>query len=129
MDFTLLLALVFAFSITKMLVDQRAKNRADNLRLLEQALQNPAVDRATVETLTFQLTGRRPAREAGPSRTMAILLAFGWIALFSGIGVMAIGGIVGAEEALAGGVMPAVIGFGLITYPFALRELEGRQKA
>ena len=31
------------------------------------------------------------------------------------------------HDAVAGGVVAAIIGFGLVTYPFALRELEARR--
>jgi 3-dehydroquinate dehydratase len=30
---------------------------------------------------------------------------------------------------IAGGVITAIIGFGFVTYPFALRELEARKQA
>lgn len=126
MEFALVLVPIFVFLIVKMVLEQRAKSRADNVRLLEQALKNPAVDRAMLESLTFQL-GARPARAAG-SGLMALILAAGWIALFTGIGVYAIGEIVSENRAITGGVLTAVIGFGLVTYPFALRELEARRQ-
>lgn len=128
MELMFILVPIFAFVLAKMLLDQRAKSRSDNLRLLEEALSNPALDRATIESLTFQLTGQRPPRVPGPSRGLAVMLAFGWITLFAGIGVLAIGGILGKEESLAGGAITSIIGFGLVTYPFALRELESRQR-
>ncbi len=128
MELVLILVPIFAFVLAKMLLEQRARNRADNLHMLEEALRNPALDRATIESLTFQLTGNRPPRVPGPSRSMAVLLALGWLALFVGVGVMAIGGILEERDALAGGVLTAIVGFGLVTYPFALRELEGRHK-
>jgi 3-dehydroquinate dehydratase len=31
------------------------------------------------------------------------------------------------KDALAGGVITSIVGFGLVTYPFALRELEARR--
>ena len=128
MELVLILIPIFAFSLAKILLDHRARNRSDNVRLLEEALRNPNLDRATIESLTYQLTGARPPRVPGPSRGMAVLLALGWVALFAGVGVMAIGGILGEEDALGGGVLTAIVGFGLVTYPFALRELEGRHR-
>ena len=129
MEFALILVPIFVFLIAKMVLEQRAKSLADRVRLLEQALKNPAVDRATIESLTFQLTGARPARAAGAGPLMATLLAIGWIALFTGIGVYAIGEIVNENRAITGGVLTAMIGFGFVTYPFALRELDARRQA
>jgi hypothetical protein len=129
MELALILVPIFVFVLIKLLIDQRANARADNVRLLEEALKNPALDRATIESLTFQLTGARPVRGGGgPSRWMAFLLAIGWIALFTGIGIAAIGGITECEEAIAGGAITGIIGLGLVTYPFALRELEARRQ-
>jgi len=129
LELTLILVPIFVFVLLKMILDQRSNARADNVRLLEEALKNPALDRATIESLTYQLTGARPVRGGGPSRLMAFLLAIGWIALFTGIGIAAIGGITSCEEATAGGVVTGIIGFGFVTYPFALRELEARRQA
>ena len=129
MELSLILVPIFVFVLLKIILDQRSNARADNVRLLEEALKNPALDRATIESLTFQLTGARPHRIAGPSRWLAFLLAIGWIALFTGIGIAAIGGITSCDEATAGGAITSIIGFGFVTYPFALRELEARRQA
>jgi len=129
MELILILVPIFVFVLLKMVLDQRATARKDNVRLLEEALKNPALDRATIESLAFQLTGARSPRTAGPSRFLAFVLAIGWIALFTGVGIWVIGEIIGRTEPSAAGVLVALIGFGLVTYPFALRELEARQKA
>jgi len=129
MELALILVPIFVFVLLKLLLDQRSNARADNVRLLEEALKNPALDRATIESLTFQLTGARPVRGGGPSRLMAFVLAIGWIALFTGIGIAAIGGITNYDDAIAGGAVTSIIGFGFVTYPFALRELEARRSA
>lgn len=130
MELSLILTPIFSFVLLKMMLDHRSNARADNVRLLEEALKNPALDRATIESLTFQLTGARPPhRTPGPSRWLAFLLAIGWIALFTGIGIAAIGGITNCDEAIAGGAVTGIIGFGFVTYPFALRELEARRQA
>ena len=118
-----------SFVLLKMMLEHRSKAREDNVRLLEEALKNPALDRATIESLAYQLTGARSPRTAGPSRMMALLLAVGWVALFSGLGIWLIGEIIGQPGATAGGLLTSIVGFGLVTYPFALRELEARQKA
>lgn len=128
MEFTLILVPLLAFLAVKTALDQRAKARAENVRLLEEALKNPAVDRATIEALTFRLTGHRPAAPPSQPRFLAILLAVGWLTLFTGIGVWVLGGVTNEDDAIAGGVLTAIIGFGLVTYPFALRELEARRQ-
>jgi hypothetical protein len=129
MELTLILFPIFVFVLLMMLIDQRSQARADNVRLLEEALKNPAIDRPTLETLTWQLTGHRPIRHAGPSRWLAFVLAIGWIALFTGLGVWVTGEMVQEDHLIAGGVITAIIGFGFVTYPFALRELEARKQA
>lgn len=129
MDLSLILTPIFSFVLLKMMLEHRSKAREDNVRLLEEALKNPALDRATIESLAYQLTGARSPRTAGPSRVMALLLAVGWVALFSGLGIWLIGEIIGQPGATAGGLLTSIVGFGLVTYPFALRELEARQKA
>lgn len=129
MELSYFLTPIFSFVLLKMMLENRSKAREDNVRLLEEALKNPALDRATIESLAYQLTGARSPRSAGPSRMMATLLAVGWIALFSGLGVWLIGELISQQGAVAGGLLTSIVGFGLITYPFALRELEARQKA
>jgi hypothetical protein len=42
---------------------------------------------------------------------------------------MALGFMLGGEEVTASGGLVSLIGFGLVTYPFALRELEARRPA
>jgi len=128
MELATILVPIFAFVIVKMVLEQRAKARTDNVRLLEEALKNPALDRATIESLTFQLTGHRAPRGGGTTPFFAMLLAIGWIALFTGIGLFAIGAMTHDKDLAAAGVITGIIGFGLVTYPFALRELEARRQ-
>ena len=113
MELLYILVPVFAYAALKVVLDHRANARAENLRLLEEALRNPALDRATIESLTHQLTGRRPLRSPGAGPAMTFVLSIGWVALFVGIG----------------GIITAITGFGLVTWPFALRELEARRQA
>jgi hypothetical protein len=129
MELVFILVPIFLFVLAKMVLEQRSAARLQNVKLLEEALKNPALDRATIESLTYQLTGARPPRASGPSRAAATLLAIGWVALFTGLGVAGIGGILHEDEAVAGGFLVSLIGFGLVTYPFALRELEARRQA
>lgn len=127
MEFAVILLIVFAFVLTKNVFEQRARIRERNLQLLETALQNPAIDRATLESLTQQLTGRRAPRD-GTTPWMAFVLSVGWIALFVGIGIAVVGGVFNDDDATMGGVVASVAGFGLVTWPFALRELEARRQ-
>ena len=130
MEFTIILPLAFFFLLLKKVLDQKEKARSENLRVLEEALRNPAIDRTTLENLTWQLTGARPARAArqGPSRFLAFVLAIGWIALFVGLGLWVTGSMVHSNGMTTAGVITAIVGFGLVTYPFALRELESRKQ-
>ena len=118
---------IFVFALIKGWMDARVQARSEKIKLLEEALKNPAIDRATIENLTYQLTGARGPKKPGPSPLMAIVLALGWIALFTGIGVWVLGEIIYEADAIAGGVVTSIVGFGLVTYPFALRELEARR--
>lgn len=114
-------------TFAKSWLDARERAREERMRLLEQALKNPNIDRGTVEALAYQLTGARRPRPSGSSRLMALVLALGWIALFVGAGVWVLGEVTGDSDATAGGIVTAIVGFGFVTYPFALRELEARR--
>lgn len=129
MELVYILVPIFFFVLLKMVLDQRGEARKDNVRLLEEALKNPALDRATIESLAFQLTGARTPRTGGHTRFLAFVLAIGWITLFVGVGIWVIGAMIGRSEPSAAGVLVSLIGFGIVTYPFALRELEARHKA
>jgi hypothetical protein len=129
MELALILIPIFVFVLVKIVIDQRAAARADNVRLLEEALKSPHIDRATIESLTYQLTGHRAPRHAGQSRFLAFVLAVGWIALFAGIGLWIASSVVHNGGMELGGILTAIIGFGIVTYPFALRELEARRQA
>lgn len=118
---------IFVYALIKSWMDGRAKAQSDKVQLLEEALKNPAIDRATIEKLAFQLTGAKPPNKGASSALMAVVLAVGWITLFAGGGVWVFGEMTHEHDAVAGGVVAAIIGFGLVTYPFALRELEARR--
>jgi len=129
MELLYILVPVFAYAALKVVLDHRANARAENLRLLEEALRNPALDRATIESLTHQLTGRRPLRSPGAGPAMTFVLSIGWVALFVGIGLLVISGWFHDQDFGIGGIITAITGFGLVTWPFALRELEARRQA
>lgn len=131
MDLPILLAVIFAFVVTKNVIDQRAKTHAERARLLEQALKQQ-VDARTLEGLAWQLTGRRhPASDpdAAGRRWRALILALGWFTMFGGAATIVAGSVLGEQSALIGGIALALFGFAFTTYPFALRELEQRREA
>jgi hypothetical protein len=129
MDLAIILVPIFVFVLLKIVLDHRAQARSDNVRLLKEALKSPQVDRQILENLTFQLTGNRPIRDQGPGKLLALILAAGWMALFVGIGLWISGSMSRRTDLFGSGIIVAVIGFGLVTYPFALRELESRKQA
>ena len=119
---------IFVFALIKGWMDARVQARTERVKLLEEALKNPAIDRNMIESLTYQLTGARSQRaNAGAHRLMAIVLAIGWVGLFSGIGIWVLGEMISDNDTIAGGIITSIVGFGLVTYPFALRELEARR--
>ncbi len=128
MELMFILIPIFGFVLLKMAIDQRTQARADNVRLLEEALKSPHLDRPTIESLTFQLTGHRARHDGAPGRLMAMVLALGWLALFTGAGLWIAGELCRDHDLYVGGVITTIVGFGLVTYPFALRELEARRQ-
>lgn len=126
MELACILTPIFLFVLAKMVIDHRAAARADNVRLLEEALKSPHVDRQLIETLTWQLTGNRP--RPGGSRLVTLLLAVGWVGLFTGLGMLAGGEMARSNDVTVAGAVVAIIGFGVITFPFALREFEARRQ-
>ena len=128
MELALILCPIFVFLVVKASLEHRANARADHVRVLEEALKSPTVDRATLETLTYQLTGHRPPHKPTTSRFMALVLAVGWLGLFTGLGLW-LGGSMSTDDSMTiGGMITSIVGFGLVTYPFALRELEARRQ-
>lgn len=121
------LIVVFTYGLIKNWMDSGIKARTERVKLLEEALKNPAIDRATIESLTYQLTGQRSPKNKGSSKLMAGVLAIGWLGLFAGIGIWVFGEMVHERDAVAGGIITTIAAFGLVTYPFALRELEARR--
>jgi hypothetical protein len=120
---------ILGFVLLRAVLDRRARHRERQLQLLEEAIRNPQFDRQAVENFAYQLTGNPPPRPGPGKRNTGVklLLACGWITLFTGLGVWVLGGMTGTDGARAAGMLVSIIGFGLVTYPFALRELEARR--
>lgn len=122
------LVVIFSSGLLNAWMKQRAEARRDRVRLLEEALKNPSLDRATIESLAFQLTGARsPRQQPGRSRLMAVILGIGWFGLFVGVVLAVIGSMDRIHDLYYAGIITAVASFGMMTYPFALRELESRR--
>lgn len=122
----LLLGVIFTFVLIKNGMDQRNKAAADRLRVLEQALKSNA-DPATLATLVPPGGAVQPAPGRRSNGFQALLLALGWLTLFTGLGIWLLGWLNYSKDAWSAGVLVSVIGFGLVTYPFALKELEARR--
>jgi len=121
-----LFVIIFVYNLIKAQIDDRSRERQQRLDALEKALANPAVDRATVQQLANQLTGTKSPQER-VSSGLAWMLGLGWLTLFSGAGVWALGLVSGDQDPTAAGILVMLIGFGFVTYPFALREMEARR--
>ncbi len=113
----LILAVIFGYKLVQRWMDEQARVRAERLRLLEQALKNPSIDRATVEGLAQKLTGaRRVERSGGAGPFTTLVLAAGWVTLFAGVAFR----LSGEPD----GILGVVTGLALVTLPFAVREFE-----
>ena len=128
---TILIA-IFAFVIIKGHSEQRAKERARKLQLLEDAIKSGNIDRDLIQELAATFSGKRPAPatpavERRPRGTW--FLALGWIGIFVGLGVAGLGSFNSREQLVGTGLLVSLISFGITTYPFALRELEARRRA
>lgn len=129
MELVVIVAAIAVVWTVLSLIESRRKHQSENARLLEEALKNPALDRATLETLTYQLTGKRPLRGPHENKSgfLAFVLALGWIGLFTGIGLLIGGELENDRDLATAGWIVGLVGFGFVTYPFALRELEARR--
>jgi hypothetical protein len=131
----LVLLVIFGSSIAQTAMRTAEKRRADTVRLLEEALRNPQVDRKVIDDLARQLTGNRvgsdggqPVVNPGLGFVGHLFLAIGWFGLFVAVGLL-IGSNYGVgveQELLLAGWIVALVSFGCLTYPFAVREARAR---
>jgi hypothetical protein len=131
----LVLLVIFGSSIVQTAMRTAEKRRADTVRLLEEALRNPQVDRKVIDDLARQLTGNRvgsdggqPVVNPGLGFVGHLFLAIGWFGLFVAVGLL-IGSNYGVgveQELLLAGWIVALVSFGCLTYPFAVREARAR---
>ena len=119
-----ILSLIFGFVILMNLVQARAKDKRERFRLIEAAIRSGNLDPDTKQDLVKGLTGRRPWHGAKEGPGLKFVFALGWLGLFVGGALMSVDR--GAFEA---GVVICALSFGVVTLPFAMRELEGRRQA
>ncbi len=132
---TTFFVVLFTFMLIKHAMDTRAKQQADKLKLIETAIKDGNLDAQAKEDLMVAFTGRRPSSPprqqvqvvGTPYRVGGLVkfIAFiGWVALCVGIAFVIL--TLAFEE--RGVEIPAVllscVGFGLVTYPFVIRELQ-----
>ena len=123
------LLIIFGFIAAMTVFQNRAKERRDRLKVLEEAIRSGNLDPAMKQELVGELTGRKPGQASGPQPapsaerhgTLArIAFAGGWLGLFLGIGLIAMDDRDGYEA----GVVIAAISFAFVTLPIAIKELE-----
>lgn len=119
------LTLIFAFIVAMVLVQNRAKERRERLRVIEEAIRDGHMDPATRQDLVAELTGRRPPAPQTPANAQAgrrtrWVFGAGWLGMCLGGGLM----MAGDRDAWEAGVVIIAIGFALVSLPLALREFE-----
>jgi len=124
-----IVGIVFGAIFLKHWMESWSHERRERMRLIEKAIDSGQLDRQTVEELASSLTGRRTARQRrqGAQHFHRFAAAIGWIGIFVGVAMLVAGAIMGIREPFVTGIIVAVVSFGIVTYPFALRELEARQ--
>ncbi|MFN9703730.1 MAG: hypothetical protein ACK595_02780 [Planctomycetota bacterium] len=133
----LVLFVIFGYSIAQAAMRSADRRRADTIRLLEEALRNPQVDRQTVDQLARHLTGKaaddaagKPAANQGIGFLGNLFLVLGWFGLFTAGGLGIGGNYVDdprwENELIMAAWIVALVSFGCLTYPFALREARAR---
>ena len=129
------LSLIFFFVLIIVVLSMRAKLKSDRLRLMEKALQADTVDDATRRVLLDQLSGRNRQRPEWLASLYQHLLflsknalfVVGWMGMFTGIGLVVVGMGFDREDLGFAGVLTALVSFGVVTVPMALREAERRR--
>ena len=130
---------IFVFVLIKSAMDNRAKSAQEKLRVLEEALRAGNLDEQAKQDLMETLTGRKsraPVAAARPTAGVGFLLKFiafvGWTSLCLGVAfLILVNNYRGWEDLEVVAVLLPCVGFGLVTYPFVIRELQSppRQRA
>ena len=133
------LIVVFLFVVVIILIQNKAKERQNRLKVLEEALKNGNLDENTRQELVNALSDRpvhrkrsepaaatpqptptAPAEAPKRSGGARFLFAIGWLALFTGIALIAMDD----HDTWEAGIMVAFSGFALMSLPIAVRELD-----
>lgn len=122
----LIVAIVFGAIFLRHWLDAESEHARDRMRLLEKAIDSGQLDRQQLDELTGVLSGRkpRPKRREGALERFAV--GAGWIGIFIGIGAFLVGAVAYDADARISGIVIAVISFGIVTFPFAIREYDAR---
>lgn len=124
------LVVIFAFVVAMTITQNRAKERRERLKVLEEAIRSGNLDPAMKQELVGELTGKRPEapkpapqpgsseRHHGPWARLAF--GAGWLGLFLGIGLMSMD----QRDTWEAGIAITALGFAFVTLPIALREFE-----
>jgi len=130
-----IVAIGLTFGFLMFVASLSSKEKQARMKLLEEAVKQGNMDADTRQRLIEAVSGRRqavpPVPGNAPNRMMRLVLFIGWIALLVGAAIAILAGIEGRsyQDSLFGGVVVACVGFALVTYPFVVRELEGRGPA
>ncbi len=134
-----ILTVIFIFIFFMRWMEMMAKDRQTRMKLLEEAVKAGSLDADGRHELVAAVTGRRwrPAKEQAsqPAHYRAtfverLFLFVGWIAFLVGVALFVFGlSVSRGEDLVIGGIITGLAGFGLLTYPFVIRELESRGAA
>ena len=129
------LSLILGFVLVVIVLSMRAKQKSERMRLMEKALQADTLDDDTRRVLLDQLSGRNSQRPQWLASLYQHLLflsknalfVVGWMGMFTGIALLVVGMGFDREELGFAGVITALVSFGVVTVPMALREVERRR--
>jgi len=112
-----LISMMLGAMVLLALIIVLSRGRSRRLQVMQKALESNALDAESKQLLTEALTGGGPARALRRAKAVATI---GWLGLFLGIGMLASG----ERDFEEGGLPVALLSFGVLTLPFAMRELE-----
>jgi hypothetical protein len=136
---TIFIIVIFAFIIVRHGMDTKAKQERERLRLIEEALRAGNLDDQSRALLMSTLTGRKPQPHQRAPATprnpndigffMKFTAFIGWISFCIGAAFFILCINSHQYEFLAvPGTILGCAGFGLVTYPFVIRELNSPRR-
>lgn len=121
-------AIVFGAVVVMVWMRHAAQLRQQRLQLLESALRNNQFDEHTKRELVKALGssgfGLSAIAELGPIWCRRLFMSAGWITMVTGLGMLIFGSHWQEE---AGGIC-MLVGFGILSLPIVIRELEGKRQ-